>query len=303
MHRQTIISPGFAHLYPYASHYLALDGLRYHYLDEGDGEPLLMLHGNPTWSFYYRQLIDAFRKTHRVIVPDHMGCGLSDKPGLDRYDFRLRSRIADLAALIDHLNPDRPLTLIAHDWGGMIGLGWALDHLDRVKRMVFMNTAGFFPPEGKPIPHRLRWLRTPNPVMEWAVLHLNLFARAALFMAPRKHLAAEIRSGLVAPYDRPSHRLATLKFVQDIPLSAADPSGDIVARVEEHLPRLTHCPVLLVWGAHDFVFDRDYFEEWRRRVPHAEAHWLTEAGHYLLEDAPSKVAGLIGEFLNKHPIQ
>jgi cis-3-alkyl-4-acyloxetan-2-one decarboxylase len=303
MHRHAIISPEFTHLYPYASNYLGPDGLRYHYLDEGDGEPLLMLHGNPTWSFYFRHLIDAFRNTHRVIVPDHMGCGLSDKPGLNRYDFRLRSRIADLAALIDHLNPHRPITMIAHDWGGMIGLGWALNHTDRVKRMVFMNTAGFFPPGGRPIPHRLRWLRTPNPIMEWAVLHLNLFARGALFMAPRRHLAAEVRAGLVAPYDRPCHRLATLKFVQDIPLSAADPSGDIVARVDEHLSRLTHCPVLLVWGAHDFVFDRAYFDEWRRRVPHAEAHWLQDAGHYLLEDAPLKVAGLIGEFLNTHPIR
>jgi pimeloyl-ACP methyl ester carboxylesterase len=303
MRHHSSLSPGWARLYPYASNYLDLNGLRYHYLDEGDGEPLLMLHGNPTWSFYFRPLIDAFRKTHRVIVPDHMGCGLSDKPGLNRYDFRLRSRIADLAALIEHLNPDRPITLIAHDWGGMIGLGWVLNHTDRVKRMVFMNTAGFFPPGGKPIPRRLKWLRTPNPVMERAVLHLNLFARAALFMAPRKRLAAEVRSGLIAPYDRPSHRLATLKFVQDIPLNEADPSGDIVAGVEKHLTRLTRCPVLLVWGAHDFVFDRAYFDEWRRRVPHAEAHWLTEAGHYLLEDAPLKVAGLIGEFLNKYPIQ
>ncbi|RJQ87969.1 MAG: alpha/beta fold hydrolase [Desulfobacteraceae bacterium] len=303
MHHHSIISPQFAHLYPYKSNYLRVNGLRYHYLDEGRGEPLLMLHGNPTWSFYFRNLVAAFKQSYRVIVPDHMGCGLSDKPDLNQYDFRLASRIGDLAALIEHLNPDRPVTLIAHDWGGMIGLGWALNHPERVARMVLMNTAGFFPPRGKPIPRRLRWLRNPNPIAQWAVLHLNLFACAALYMAPHRALPAEVRSGLIAPYNCALHRLATLKFVQDIPLNEADASGRIVARVEENLPRLTRNPVLLVWGAHDFVFDRAYFDEWRRRVPHAQAHWLTEAGHYLLEDAPVKIAGLIREFLNIHPLQ
>lgn len=303
MDHRSIVSRSFAHLYPYPSHYLDLDGLQYHYLDEGDGAPLLMLHGNPTWSFYFRHLVDAFKANYRVIVPDHIGCGLSDKPGLHQYDYRLRSRIADLAALIEHLNFDRPVTMIAHDWGGMIGLGWALNHMDRVGRMVFMNTAGFFPPRDKPIPHRLRWLRTPNPIMERAALHLNLFARAALVMAPYRRLPADVRAGMIAPYNCPAHRLATLKFVQDIPLSAADPSGGIVARVDENLPRLTRAAVLLIWGAHDFVFDRAYFDEWRRRAPHAQAHWLADAGHYLLEDQPRKISRLIGEFLNKHPIQ
>ena len=303
MQQHPIIKNGLSHLYPYKPNYLRINELNYHYLDEGHGDPLLMVHGNPTWSFYFRHLVEAFCQSHRVIVPDHIGCGLSEKPDLDRYDFRLQSRIDDLTALIEHLNPQRPLTLIAHDWGGMIGLAWASNHPERVGRMIFMNTAGFFPPQGKSIPHRLRWIRKPNPIMDRAVLHLNLFARAALFMCPRRRLSAEVRKGLIAPYDRPLHRLATLKFVHDIPLSAADPSGPVVARVEAQLPRITRCPVLLIWGAHDFVFDRDYFDEWRRRVPHAQAFWLKEAGHYLLEDAPDKIAGLTREFLNKHPLQ
>jgi cis-3-alkyl-4-acyloxetan-2-one decarboxylase len=303
MHFPSIIKDNFAHLYPYQSRYLNLNGLAYHYLDEGEGDPLLMVHGNPTWSFYFRHLIDAFKPGHRVIVPDHIGCGLSEKPGPERYAFELKNRIDDLTALIDHLDPQRPVTLIAHDWGGMIGLGWALNRPERLGRMVLMNTAGFFPPKGKAIPRRLRWVRNPNPIMDRAVLRFNLFARAALHMLPRRRLAKDVRSGLLAPYDCPRHRLATLKFVKDIPLSAGDPSGRIVADVEAALPRLTRCPVLLVWGAHDFVFDRDYFDEWCRRVPHAQAFWLQEAGHYLLEDAPVKIAGLIREFLNKHPLQ
>jgi haloalkane dehalogenase len=286
--------------YPFKDNYLTIRGMPYHYIDEGQGEPLVMLHGNPTWSFYFRRLVEKFRFTHRVIVPDHIGCGLSYKPGPERYDFRLQSRIEDLTALLDHLDLDQPVTLIVHDWGGMIGLGWAVDHLERVRRLVIMNTSGFFPPKGKAIPWRLRLLRRPNPLMNWAVLHLNLFARAALYMAPRRRLSPEVKAGLIAPYDTPRHRLATLKFVQDIPLASDDPSGPIVARVDRALARITARPVLLIWGRHDFVFDRDYFEEWRRRLPRAEVHWLEDAGHYLLEDAPEKIADLIGRFL-KNP--
>jgi len=292
-----ILNDAVARLYPFTSNYLALNGLRYHYLDEGSGEPLIMLHGNPTWSFYFRALVSALKTEYRVIVPDHMGCGLSDKPTLAQYDFRLQRRIADLGMLIDHLKIDRPITIIAHDWGGMIGLGWALNNLQRVGRLVLMNTAGFFPPSGKSIPHRLRLIRTPNPVMERIVLHLNLFARAAIYMAPRRRLSAAVRAGLLAPYNTPHNRLATLKFVQDIPLNEKDPSGPIVSAVDRNLARITQRPVMLVWGAHDFVFDRHYFNEWQRRVPHAQSHWLPEAGHYLLEDAPHKIAGLIREFL------
>jgi haloalkane dehalogenase len=114
-------------LYPFQSHWLDLDGLRLHYLDEGprDAPVLLMLHGNPTWSFYYRNLVLALRGRHRCIVPDHIGCGLSDKPGEDRYDYRLKSRIEDVTALVEHVAPERPVTLVVHDWGGMIGCAWA----------------------------------------------------------------------------------------------------------------------------------------------------------------------------------
>ena len=293
----------FARLYPFRPHYLDRQGLRYHYLDEGEGETLVMVHGNPTWSFFFRRLVLAFRDRYRVIVPDHMGCGLSDKPDAKAYDFRLASRVADLGALLDHLHPDGPLTLVVHDWGGMIGLAWALDHLERVKRLVVMNTAGFFPPGRKAIPQRLRLLRTPNPLIDRLALRLNLFARAALYMAPRHRLDPAVKAGLIAPYNCPHNRLATLKFVQDIPLAPRDPSGRWVERVSQNLSLIGRRPVQLIWGAHDFVFDQSYYNEWRRRLPRAEAHWLPDAGHYLLEDQPDKIIGLIEQFLNNPPAE
>jgi haloalkane dehalogenase len=291
----------FEHLYPYPSHYLDRNGLNYHYIDEGRGDPILMVHGNPTWSFFFRSLIEAFRSDHRVIAPDHMGCGLSDKPPQSQYDFRLQSRIEDLAALMCHLNPDRPVTLILHDWGGMIGLAWALEHLHRIGRVILMNTAGFFPPRGKPIPLRLRLIRSGNDLLEKAVLRLNLFARAAVHMAPRKRLPPDVAAGLLAPYDNANNRLATLKFVQDIPLAPDDPSGGIVLHVQNNLVKFQRFPMLILWGAHDFVFDRDYYREWRRRFPNIPAHWIEEAGHYLLEDAPQTIVGLIRAFLDRYP--
>lgn len=297
---RSIISGTFAHLYPFKSNYLNINGLRYHYLDEGAGEPLVMVHGNPTWSFYFRNLVNAFKDRYRVIVPDHMGCGLSDKPDANQYDFSLKSRIADLDALINHLNLNDKITLIVHDWGGMIGLGWAVEHMDRIGRLVITNTAGFFPPANRPIPIRLRLIRKPNPLMNWAVLNCNLFAGAALYMAPKKRLSAEVKAGLIAPYNSPSNRLATLKFVQDIPLRPNDPSGDIVAKVERNLPLICAHPTLIIWGRHDFVFTKSYFDHFKRILPHAQTHLLNDAGHYLFEDQPEKINAIIGDFLKIH---
>ena len=295
--QQPVKRSAFAALYPFVSHFMTLNGLRYHYLDEGRGEPLVMVHGNPTWSFFFRSLVVALRSTHRVIVPDHIGCGLSQKPSSAAYDFRLASRVADLGALLDKVEPIRPVTLVLHDWGGMIGLAWAVNNPDRVRRLIIMNTAGFFPPGGHKIPLRLRMLRTPNPLMDRLALRFNLFARAALVMAPHRRLKPAVKTGLIAPYNCPRNRLATLKFVQDIPLSAADCSGAIVARVDRELHRFTDLPVQIIWGAHDFVFDRAYFDAWRRRLPDARCTWLADAGHYLLEDQPDRVVGLVGDFL------
>ena len=293
----------YRHLYPFQSNFLTINGMAYHYLDEGHGEPMLMVHGNPTWSFYFRALVKAFRDTHRVIVPDHMGCGYSYKPDHREYGFALKDRVADLTALMDHLSVDRPVTLIVHDWGGMIGLAWALEHLNRVGRIVILNTSGFFPPGGKPIPWRLKLIRAFRPAATHAVLKLNLFARAALYTAPYKTLSPEVKAGLIAPYDTPRNRLATLKFVLDIPLSPEDPSGAIVDRVDRNLSRICRRSTLILWGAHDFVFDRDYYREWRRRLPAAEAHWFEDAGHYLLEDIPDRIIKRIMEFLHNHPLE
>ncbi len=291
-----------AELYPYPGNWFARNGIRIHYLDEGKGDPILMLHGNPTWSFYFRELVAGLKDEFRIVAPDHVGCGLSDKPDEKSYGFSLADRVADLEALMAHLEISERLTLLVHDWGGMIGMAYALRHPETVCRIVVTNTAGFFPPKTKGLPVRLGLLRRLPGLARPAVLGLNLFARGAVWMAPRHRLQKTVKAGLLLPYDRPKHRLATLRFVQDIPVVPTDTSHRLVRWVDDHLDRLRGRPMLICWGRHDFVFDMDYFAEWRRRFPDAETHVFDHAGHYLLEDEPRAVLVQVRHFLNRHPI-
>jgi len=289
-------------LYPYESNYLDIDGLKYHYLDQGHGDPLLMLHGNPTWSFYFRALINALSPDYRCIVPDHMGCGLSEKPDEHTYDYSLKNRVNDLEHLIDHLNLDNKITLILHDWGGMIGLVFALNHIDKIGRIIIMNTSGFLPPSGESIPIRLWIIRNFKLLSKVLVQGFNLFSFAALYMATRKGLSKNVKKGLKAPYNSWKNRIATLKFVHDIPLDATHQSYNLVNHVDQNLHRLNGIPMLFCWGEHDFVFDLSYLEEWKRRFPDAEFNTLQDAGHYALEDSPDVIISFIKDFLKMNPL-
>ena len=300
--RKPVDISSFQHLYPFTSHYADLSGLKYHYIDEGQGEPIVMVHGNPTWSFYYRKLIKTLSKRYRSIAPDHIGCGLSDKPAVTEYDYRLRSRIDDLDNLLGTLTTDEKITLILHDWGGMIGMAYALRHPEKICRLVVMNTAAFLPPPAKRIPLRLSIIRRSGPLAALAVLGFNIFAKSALSMASKKGLSAEVKRGLTAPYNCWNNRMATLKFVEDIPLKEKDPSYRLAKQVDDQLQTLSHLPMLICWGKHDFVFDQDYLSEWQRRFPAAEVHCFPDAGHYVLEDVPDKIIPLAQDFLKKHPL-
>lgn len=285
--------------YPFASNYLDLDGLRYHYLDEGNGPPVLMVHGNPSWSFYYRNLVQSLRKGHRCIVPDHIGCGLSDKPGDDRYDYTLSRRVEDLDRLISHLDLQEKITLVVHDWGGMIGMAWAVRNPERIARIVVLNTAAFPLPEAKPFPLALRICRDTF-IGTLLVRGLNAFARgAALVGCKRNPMTPELRHLYVLPYDSWQNRIATLRFVQDIPLAPGDRGHDMVTAVAEGIAQFRTVPMMIIWGELDFVFDRHFLVEWQKRFPEAEVHSFPDCGHYILEDAKEKVIPLIAEFASR----
>jgi haloalkane dehalogenase len=285
-----------------ATHFVDIHGFRLHFIDEGAGDPVVMLHGNPTWSFYYRNLASALRDNYRVIVPDHIGCGLSDKPDAGQYPYTLERRVQDLDDLLERLGVRENVTLVLHDWGGMIGMAWAHRQPERVKRLVVLNTAAFHMPRGKRLPWSLYLCRNPL-IGPFLVRGLNAFSRAAVrWCVTRQPLSPEARAAYLAPYDSWRNRVAVLRFVQDIPLHAGDPGYDLVSEVEDGLQRFRDVPMLICWGEKDFVFDRHFLDEWRRRFPAAEVHAFADAGHFILEDASEEIIPLVRDFLKRHPL-
>jgi haloalkane dehalogenase len=290
---------GFEDLYPFDSHFMDINGHDLHYIDKGEGKPVLMVHGNPTWSFYYRHLIQSLSKDFRTIAMDHIGCGFSDKPDAKEYNYTLESRVKDLDTLINRLNINERINLVVHDWGGMIGLAWAVDHPDKIDKIIITNTAGFFLPKEKQFPFALWLIKRVTAFAIPAVLGLNLFARGALYFCSEKRLAPQVKKGLVEPYNSWKNRIATLRFVQDIPLSEKDQSYSIVNHVDQNLKQFDESSLMFLWGAKDFVFDLVFLNEFKARFPRAETHVFHDAGHYLFEDKPEETSQLIQAFLNK----
>lgn len=281
-------------------------GIFMSHLDEGPqgGEVMVMLHGNPSWSYHWRHLVLGLRDRYRCIVPDHVGMGLSDKPGdgadsKPRYRYTLASRVEDLGALLDRLGVAGPVTLVVHDWGGMIGFGWALKHAARVRRLVILNTAAFPMPAGKVLPWQLRLCRDTR-LGGWLVQGFNAFAAGAARVGVARAMPRAVRRAYVAPYDAWANRIATLRFVQDIPLTPGDAAWPLVEEAGRRLPEFADRPALLGWGLRDFVFDRVCLDVFRGALPRAEVHAYEDAGHYVLEDRADVLVPSIRSFLDRH---
>jgi pimeloyl-ACP methyl ester carboxylesterase len=285
---------GFEAEYPFASHFFDLDGLRYHYVDEGSGPTLLMVHGNPTWSFAWRNLIKPLSAHYRVLAVDHIGCGFSDKP--QNYNYRLAQHIANLERFVTGLDL-REITLFGHDWGGAIGMGAAAAQPDRFSRFVLFNTAAFCSTR---IPLRIAVCRTPL-FGALAIRGLNLFSLTALRMAVAKpeRMTPAVRAGYLAPYDNWANRVAVLRFVEDIPLAPSHPSYAALAKLEDSLPQFRNRPMLLVWGERDWCFTTDFLDEFKRRFPDAQTLQIPDAGHYVFEDAHEKIVPRVEQFLSE----
>ena len=266
------------------------DGHQLSYLDEGDGPTVVMAHGNPSWSYLYRNLVTALKADYRCLVPDHLGCGFSEKP--QDYPYRLQNHIDNFTALLDSQGVER-CVLVVHDWGGAIGMGWAGQHSERVAGLVVLNTAAF---HSHLIPQRIAVCRWPL-LGSLLVRGLNGFALPATFMAVNKKMQPEVRAGFLAPYDSWVNRVAVHGFVQDIPLQSSHPSWETLSRVEASLGQLEDKPMLICWGGKDFCFHDTFYAEWQQRFPKAQSHYFPKAGHYVLEDALPEVLKLLQPFL------
>jgi cis-3-alkyl-4-acyloxetan-2-one decarboxylase len=283
-------------LYPFTPKRFKTAAGELSYVDEGPRarEAVLMVHGNPTWSFFYRDLIKDLSPRMRCIAPDHIGCGLSDKP--QDWDYTLPNHIANLATLVDSLDLDR-VHLVVHDWGGPIGLGAMLPRGGKLGRVVILNTAAFADTR---IPWRIRLCRAPL-IGELIVRGFNGFAWPATWMAVQRPLADEVKRGFLFPYGNWADRIATHRFVRDIPTGNGSPSDKALAEVEAALPELRRHKVKLLWGGADFCFNLHYLSRWKSILPEATASCHAQAGHYLLEELGAAGRDEIGRHFQPTP--
>ncbi len=285
--------------FPFAPQYLDINGFQMHLVDEGSGEPILLLHGDPTWGYLWRQFIPALAQHRRCIVPDQMGMGKSGTPE-SPYPYRLRHHIDNLQALLLHLDL-RNLTLVLHDWGGPVGLGVATRHPDRIKRLILMNTWAFAPWPGAPFPKLTELIRSDRG--EKFVLEKNGYLEPALLGTTHhaEKLTTTIMDAYRAPFPTPASRRALLCWSRDIPIHETDPSYAEMKRIEERLPDFNRTPTLLVWGMRDPVLTESVLRLWQQIYPHAITHEIDDASHFLQEDAPDLVVSFIEEFLDANP--
>ncbi len=253
-----------------------------------------MVHGNPSWSYYYRKLIRLLSTSHRVIAVDNLGCGLSSKP--QEYDYCLKNHIENLDLLLRELEVDT-FSLCVHDWGGAIGFGVAAKRIEALQKVLVLNTAAF---RSTQIPQRIQVCRFPL-LGDVLVRGLNCFAGGALFMAVSKPMKKAVADAYVAPYDSWENRVAVSAFVKDIPLSDKHPSYATLSAVEKGLEQFQQrqLPMLICWGGKDFCFHDDFYKEWCIRFPHAQKHYFPKGGHYVLEDEFAAIAPLAKNFFER----
>jgi pimeloyl-ACP methyl ester carboxylesterase len=284
--------------FTFTPHFVKHAGHWIHFVDEGppSAPVLFCVHGNPTWSFYWRKLIERFRDRYRVIAIDLLGMGLSEKPA--DYAYTLENRVGEVEFLVEELGLDE-LTLCLHDWGGAIGMGFARRHPEQVERLVLSNTAAW--PGGK-IPGRIALGRVPG-LGTLAIRGLGMFSRMALRQAvhQKRGFSRVEKRGYLAPYGNFADRVAVEAFVKDIPDSPAHPSWAELAATGEALEQFADRPSCLLWGARDWCFTTDYCKGFKERWPAAEVHTFEQAGHYLLEDAPGPALDALDHFLAHSP--
>ena len=274
-----------------------MERVRLHYVDQGpkdSAQTIVCVHGNPTWSFYFRSIIQRFQSTHRSLAVDHIGCGLSDKP--QDYDYCLAKHTENLVEWLDSLNLKNVL-MVVHDWGGAIGLGAAVARPDRIAKLMILNTAAFPPPY---LPLRIAACRIPI-LGSLAIRYLNAFAGTAVWMAIDRlpKLSNEARDGLLYPYRSPADRIAVDRFVQDIPMARAHRTYSVLAKLESQLGTLSNKPTAFVWGVKDWCFRMECLDRLTAVFPNASLRELSDVGHYVMEEASREVNEEIEKLLER----
>ncbi len=288
----------FGDTYPFAPHYRHVNGFNMHFVDEGSGDPIVLLHGDPTWGYLWRNFIPAISKRSRCIVPDHMGMGKSEVPR-QPYPYRLAHHVANLEALLIGLRL-RQITLVVHDWGGPVGLGFAIRHPDRVKRLVITNSWASARWPGGLFPRLIEMIRSPGG--EKFILDRNGYLERALTGTTHhaERLTGVVMDAYRAPFSTRGSRVAMLCWSRDIPVSEVDPSYVEMQRIENSLSLFKDIPTLILWGMLDPVLTPSVLRWWQKVYPQAITHEIQDASHFLQEDAPEMISGYITDFMDSN---
>jgi len=274
--------------YPFSPHYAEQAGLRLHYLDEGSGPPVLLLHGEPTWSYLYRKIIPELVPTARAIAPDYFGFGRSDKP-LRLGDYTYDLHTTSIARLVEELDL-RHATVVVQDWGGPIGLRVAVEHPDRIAKLVIMNTGigGGRPPSEE-------WLRFRDWVRR---LGSDMVPGRLLRLSAVQPMDDEVEEAYSAPWPVTESKAGILAFPELVPISPDHPDTPAHLAVREQLARWEK-PTLVLFSDSDPIFSPRHAERIAAHIPGAlEPEIVGGAGHFLQEDKGEEIGRRIAAFVS-----
>lgn len=277
--------------YPFASHHFQTAAGKLHYVDEGDGEVVVMLHGNPAWSFLYRKLIKRLSPHYRCIAPDHIGFGLSDKPA--NWSYLPEEHAKNLAALIDHLGL-RNITLVVGDWGGPIGMSYAVTHPANVKRLIVTNSWAW--PVNRDFHYVSFSAFMGGPIGRFLIRRFNFFAAAFMRAAfgdkskLSEHAHQHYKNALPTAASRKGSYVFPRQIVASTPW---------LAQLWSRIGVLKDKPTLFVWGMKDVAFREQELKHWQQALPNSIALRLGTVGHFVPEEAPEALGEAVENFLKE----
>ncbi len=289
MKRDFLRNETFEGTFPYIPHYQEINDFQMHYVDEGAGEPIVMFHGMPTWSYLYRNFIESLSKNNRVVVPDQMGFGKSDVPQDKPY--RLEQHLDNTIKLLVGLDL-HDITLVVQDWGGPIGIGFGVHHPERIKRMVIMNTSiGVMKEGSKP------WYQplVEKGIYESVISNIGDLVKSGIY---NKNMVNGIMlKAYNAPFPDKESLIGAFAWPKDIPVGDSHPSAAIMKKIRNNLDVLKDKQKILIWGMKDPIFPIKTISWWEKSYPGIKKFEIENASHFLQEDAPQEIIHIIQNFI------